>query len=459
MAAFGTMLVIAGVIAAVAPISSAENKESVLHTFTYHADGGFPFAGLTFDAKGNLYGVSYLAGDGNEGVCCGVVFQLTPNKTGWKFKVIYTFTGGVTDGEAPSGSVVFDSSGNLYGTTQQGDSITGCGGVYELSPTQKGEWKETILYAFNPVPILGGVDGDGCIPSSFLVFDPAGNLYGTTQQGGGISNGQENCDNWGCGSAFKLSPQPDGNWTESVIHSFGGSGDGLNPYGGLVLDSTGNLWGTTTYGGSGEGTVFELTPWEGGAWNENVAFDFTGNSTGYVPYAGLIIDSADNLYGTTYFGGSNGAGVVFKMTPRAGGQLTESLIHQFAGCTATECPDGFSPFGGLVFDAVGNLYGTTELGGGASVSCNQGVSGNFRVGCGVVFKLTPSPKGTWEYSIVYRFPGSADGGYPTDDHLAVDLNGNIFGTTLVEGDVNNNSICPLGVNLTPGCGVVFEVTP
>ena len=114
VAAFGTMLVIAGVIAAVAPISSAENKESVLHTFTYHADGGFPFAGLTFDAKGNLYGVSYLAGDGNEGVCCGVVFQLTPNKTGWKFKVIYTFTGGVTDGEAPSGSVVFDSSGNLY---------------------------------------------------------------------------------------------------------------------------------------------------------------------------------------------------------------------------------------------------------------------------------------------------------------------------------------------------------
>jgi uncharacterized repeat protein (TIGR03803 family) len=187
-----------------------------------------------------------------------------------------------------------------------------------------------------------------------------------------------------------------------------------------------------------------------------VAFNFTGDN-GWYPIAGLAIDAADNLYGTTYSGGTNGAGVVFKMTPQAGGQLTESLLHEFAGCTATECPDGLAPFGGLVFDAVGNLYGTTTLGGAASTVCDQGST--FKVGCGVVFKLTPDPNGAWEYSIVYRFPGDANGGYPTDDHVAVDLSGNIFGTTFVEGDVNNNSICPQEVFGLGGCGVVFELTP
>jgi uncharacterized repeat protein (TIGR03803 family) len=260
LAVFGTMLVVAGVIATVAPISSAESKESVLHTFTFHGDGGFPFAGLTFDAKGNLYGVSDFGGDLNEGICCGLVFQLTPdNSGGWTFKVIYTFTGPITGGEAPTGSVVFDASGNLYGTTQIGGF---CGTAYELSPTQKGEWKQTILHYFNNVE--RGVTEDGCLPSSPMIFDKAGNLYGTTQQ-----TGANDCmTNSGCGTAFELFPQGDGKWKESVIHHFPqkGTGDGISPYGGLVMDSAGNLWGTTQFGGTaGEGTVFELTPGLGGS--------------------------------------------------------------------------------------------------------------------------------------------------------------------------------------------------
>jgi uncharacterized repeat protein (TIGR03803 family) len=207
-----------------------------------------------------------------------------------------------------------------------------------------------------------------------MILDKAGNLYGTTQQ-----TGLGDCmTSAGCGTAFKLSPQANGKWKESVIHRFPeASGDGLNPYGGLALDSAGNLWGTTEAGGSaGEGIIFELTPGTGEEWNEKVAFNFTGEN-GDLPVAGMVIDAANNLYGTTYFGGSNGAGVVFRMTPRAGGQLSETVIHEFAACNQTECPDGFAPFGGLVFDAAGNLYGTTVLGGRASAVCNQGLSGDL----------------------------------------------------------------------------------
>jgi uncharacterized repeat protein (TIGR03803 family) len=445
----GIALLLFGLISALAPIASAQSKESVLHAFTYHADGGFPFAGLTFDTKGNLYGVSDYGGDLNLGICCGVVFQLTPvDSGGWTFKVIYTFTGPITGGEAPTGSVVVDASGNLYGTTQIGGF---CGTAYELSSTEAGEWKQTTLHYFNDVE--RGETEDGCLPSSSMIFDRAGNLYGTTQQ-----TGATDCmTNAGCGTVFELSPQADGKWKEVVLHHFPAfSGDGISPYGALVMDSTGNLWGTTQFGGSaGEGTIFELTPGTGGAWNEKLAFSFSG-ANGDLPYAGLILDAAGNFYGTTYSGGRNGTGTVYRMTPHADGQLNEKVIHNFALCNQNQCPDGFAPFGGLVFDAQGNLYGTTTLGGGASTVCDQGST--IKVGCGVVFKLTPGTEDTWTYSIVYRFPGDANGGYPTDDHLAVDLTGNIYGTTLVEGDVNS-PLCPQEVLGLGGCGVVFEVSP
>jgi len=453
LVAIGKSLGIAGLSAILAVAGLAQSTETVLHTFTWGSDGGFPFAGLSFDAKGNLYGVTDQGGI-QKSVCCGGVFQLTPKPGGgWNYRVIHRFTAPITQGEAPSGSVVFDAAGNLYGTTQDGGY---CGNVYKLSPTTKGEWKETVIHEFNDYK--KGVLNDGCIPSSYLIFDQAGNLYGTTQQ-----TGFGDCmTSAGCGTVFELSPAKNGLWTESIIHRFPQqTGDGSNPYGGLVLDSAGNLWGTTLEGGiAGGGTVFGLTPATGGTWNETVAFNFTGNGTGYTPYAGLVIDSVGNLYGTTYNGGSNGYGTVFEMTPQAGGQLSETLIHEFTTCTQSECPDGIEPFGGLVFDGAGNLYGTTMFGGGAGGQYCNGDS-DFREGCGTVFRLTPGQNRTWDYSVVFSFPGLADGSdgaILTDDHLAVDANGNIFGTTFSGGDTGQNSICPPALPGMVGCGVVFEIT-
>jgi uncharacterized repeat protein (TIGR03803 family) len=449
----GRILAVASLSTILAAGAWAEGTESVLYPFTFHTDGGMPYAGLTFDAKGNLYGTTYFAGFIPGSICCGVVFQLTPNGgEGWTYKVIHTFTGPVTDGEAPSASVIFDAAGNLYGTTQEGGF---CGVAYELSPTPDGEWNETILHLFNNLE--NGVIDDGCIPSSWLVFDKAGNLYGTTQQ-----TGAGDCmTSAGCGTVFELSPLPDGKWTEHIIHRFPreGTGDGISPYGGLVFDSAGNLWGTTTVGGAASsGTVFEMTPKAGGGWDEHVAFSFSGDSTGWYPYAGLTIDPAGNLYGTAYYGGLSDGGVVFKMTPQAGGLLSETVIHKFAACNAAECPDGIEPYGGVAFDSAGDLYGTTEYGGAAGTVCDTPPP-VVRYGCGVVYKLAPGLNGAWDYSLVYHFPGGPEGAFLQDDRLTVDNSGNIFGTTFVEGDVNNDEICPQAVLGLGGCGVVFEITP
>lgn len=435
------------------PVSLSQTTETVLHTFTYRADGGFPFAGLTPDAQGNLYGVSEYGGDPNEGVCCGVVFQLTPGDGNWTFHVLHTFVGGDFDGESPTGSVVFDKVGNLYGTAQTA-GLGFCGVVYELSPSKSGEWTETILHSFNNYRI--GEINDGCLPSSFLIFDEQGNLYGTSQQ-----TGYGDCTtNAGCGTVFELSPAQNGKWTEKILHRFPeqGPGDGVNPYGGLVFDSAGNLWGTTLAGGtSNAGTVFELSPQPGGTWKEKIVLNFTV-SNGYLPYSALTIDKSGNLYGTAYSGGKNGAGVIYQLSPQSGGDWTETLLHNFAACTANDCPDGLDPLGGLVLDVSGNLYGTATLGGAASEFCNPSLP-NFLEGCGIVFKLSPKANGTWSYSIIHRFPGEAEGAYLSPDHLAIDSNGNIFGTAVAGGDINANTMCPDALPEVPGCGVVFELTP
>ncbi len=238
------------------PFLLSQSQEQVLHTFTFGNDGAFPFAGITVDSQGSLYGVSSEAGFIPESICCGTVFQLKMGDDGtWTYNVLHTFEGPVSDGEDPTGSVIFDSAGNLYGTTQNGGW---CGVAYKLSPMQSGPWKETIIHYFNNIE--NGVTSDGCVPSSSLVFDKAGNLYGTTQQTG-LSDCQTNS---GCGTVFELSPTDSGTWTEKIIHRFaipGNEGDGAEPYGGLIPDSAGDLWGTTLAGGSaGLGTVFELTP-------------------------------------------------------------------------------------------------------------------------------------------------------------------------------------------------------
>ncbi|HEX4079383.1 MAG TPA: choice-of-anchor tandem repeat GloVer-containing protein [Rhizomicrobium sp.] len=438
--------------------SLARDSETVLHAFEYDSDGGFPFAGPTMDSKGNLYGVADFGG-AFDGVCCGTVYELMPTqKGGWKYSVIYTFKGNIL-GEAPVGGLILDEAGNLYGTAQIGGRVLGCGIVYELSPNAKGEWKKTDLHAFTHPD---APHYDGCTPSSYLVFDQTGNLYGTTQLGGGNEYDGQECGetNWGCGTVFKLAPQENGKWKETLIHRFPErSGDGQEPYAGLVFDHSGNLWGTTIDGTdySTFGTAFELTPDANGKWKESAVFDFTGNSTGYGPYAGLVADAENNIYGATYYGG-NGAGLIFKLTPGKGGRITENVIHAFETCNETECPDGIGPFGGLTMDSNGHLYGTATQGGAQGTFCNP-PGEDIEVGCGVVFELAPAGNNNWNYSILYAFPGGTQGSYLLDDRLSVAAGGNIFGTAFVGGDVGQNSVCPEEVILEPGCGVVFQLTP
>ena len=434
------------------PNSWAANRERVLHTFNL-ATAGDPVSGLATDANGNLYGTTRLGGPGSCSEGCGVVFKLTKNsKGGVTYSVIHTFAGAFSDGGNPFGAPIVDSAGNVYGTTPNGGHA-GCGVVYRLSPTTGGEYKETILHSFNK---FNKRNDDGCNPESYLVSDAAGNLYGTTNTGGGGGVNGTFCDN-GCGSVFRLAPNGDGTYAESVIHSFPGTKgntDGRNPVGGMVFDSAGNLWGSTQGGGSvGDGTVFELTANSDGTYTESTLYSFTGASTGFFPNTDLVIDKAGNLYGTAVNGGK-GHGVVFKVTPKPGGGVKESIIHAFALCNDTVCPDGIFPFNGLTIDANGTLYGTVDLGGGASNQCSTGTPA---LGCGIVYKLTPNAQGKFTETILYRFQGFADGATPGDDRLVIDADGNIFGSTAEGG---NSTACPSDGFGTPGgCGVVFEVTP
>jgi uncharacterized repeat protein (TIGR03803 family) len=432
------------------PKSWAATRERVLHTFNIATAGG-PVSGLAMDANGNLYGTTRLGGLGSCTEGCGVVFKLTRNsKGGVTYSVIHSFVGFASDGGNPFGAPIVDTAGNVYGTTTDGGKA-GCGVVYRLSPTATGKYQETILHSFNR---FAKPNDDGCNPESYLVSDAAGNLYGTTNKGGGGGENGTFCSN-GCGSVFKLAPNGDGTYTENVIHSFPGTKgntDGQNPVGGLVFDSAGNLWGSTQAGGNGNGTVFELTPNSDGTYTESTLFMFTGASTGFDPNTDLVIDKAGNLYGTAVNGGL-GHGVVFKVTPQPGGGVKESIIHAFVLCNTTVCPDGIFPFNGLTIDGNGTLYGTVDLGGGASNQCSTGTPA---LGCGIVYKLTPNAQGKFTETILYRFQGFADGATPEDDRLVIDASGSIFGTTAEGG---NSTACPADGFGTPGgCGVVFEVT-
>jgi uncharacterized repeat protein (TIGR03803 family) len=429
------------------------DQETVLHTFVNGSDGSAPSGGLTFDTKGNLYGTSSAGGVGE--FADGTVFEMTPAAGGgFTFQTIHQFSQATGDGSNPSSALVFDAAGNLYGTTPNGGGTSDCGIVYELSPptTTGGKWKETILHKLDP-------DGntDGCNPSGSVIFDQAGNLYGATYKGGGgVSN--FSCNN-GCGTVFELTPA-NGKWTEKILHRFTGEGtDGQNPSSSPVFDQAGNLWGATYVGGDGDsstcgdpdggvgvcGTVYELLPNANGTWSESTLYSFSDASTGFNPSTDLVVDQAGNLYGTTVNGGSALDGTVFKITPKGRGKVTETLIHQFAGEA-----DGSFPFDGLTIDAAGNIYGTVDVGGGTAFTCTKDSGG----GCGIVYKLTPTSNGTWNETILYSFLGSSDGAIPFNDHVAIDANGNVFGSASAGGDFNTGTCAG---NLPGGCGVIFEV--
>jgi uncharacterized repeat protein (TIGR03803 family) len=404
----------------------AASKEKVLYTLTV-AEGINPAASLVFDANGALYGTATGGGQGT----CGTVFAVSPTGNGgWTESTLHSFACGPSDGKAPHSALVFDQVGNLYGTTANGGSRD-CGIVFELTPLSGGGWTESVLHDFG-----GGGNGqtDGCNPYSNLVFDAAGNLYGTTSTGGGgITEGS--C-NHGCGAVFKLSAAKGGGWTESVIHSFRGrNNDGENPFAGLVMDKAGNLYGTTFSGGTVfGGAVFRLTL-NHGNWKETVLYNFQGGDDGANPYAGLVFDLAGALYGTTVNGGRSQVGTVFKLAPASGGKWKESVLHSFGFGK-----DGFYPFGGVILDAAGNPYGTTEFGG----ALKQG-----QKGAGTVFKLVPKSGGGWKEKILFNFSSRERANQMQRNPfggLVSDANGNFFGTAQpLEGIL-------LG-------GVVFEVTP
>jgi uncharacterized repeat protein (TIGR03803 family) len=334
-------------------------------------------------------------------------------------KVIYSTGRAVADG-APS-LWAADESGNLYGITYP----TGHGTVFELSPAGNG-WTEKTLHTFLGTP-------DGLEPNG-LVRDSAGNLYGTTFYGG--THTATGCYAH-CGTAFELSPNSDGSWTETILYNFTGGQDGGNPWGGLVFDKSGNLYGVTPFSGLNKGTVFRLSP-SNGSWSYTRLYSFGegGTQDGKYPYSNVTVDSDGNLYGTTAGGGTSHAGTVYELTPSASGDWTETILHQFGSVKN----DGYYPEGGLIFDAQGNLYGVTGYGGG---QCKE----ESALGCGTVFELKPTQSG-WQETILYRFRGYPDGATPNYT-LVFDDGGNLYGASSGGGPAS----C-----LGP-CGTVFKLTP
>lgn len=372
--------------------------EHVLYTFAAGSDGANPAAGLIRDASGNLYGTTFGGGPLGD----GTVFKLAPNGSGgYEESILYGFAGS-TDGSSPLDALVMDGSGNLYGTTR-GASNGYWSTVFELSPPNgTGGYTESVLHLFS-----GAADGNN--PQAGLLRDGSGDLYGTTPIGG----------NLGGGTVFELVPNGAGGYTESIAHSFDTSAGGVDPQGALIEDSSGNLYGTATGGGSnGDGVVFELAPNGSGGYTETILYNFTGGASGAHPGGALIRDSSGDLYGTAGGGTStrcvNGCGVVFKLAPDGSGGYTESILHDFAGGA-----DGAGANGGLLMDGAGNLYGTTSSGGNGSSASG---------GNGTVYKLAPDGTGGYTETILYGFLGSTDGTVPNGG-LIMDSAGNLYGTT------------------------------
>ena len=372
---------------AVFPRPGVSQTFTVLHAFVAGPDGAAPYGGLVRDRAGNFYGTTSTGGTfGN-----GTIYKITPSG---QEKILHRFI--KAEGGSPMDSLTIDSAGNLYGTTEAAGF--GAGTVFEFS--RGGKLK--LLYRFGE---QGGGFFDGGNPYAGVLLDSAGNLYGTTPYGGSASHG---------GTIYKL----DSSGNETILHNFGQQPDGVYPFGGLVVDSDGNFYGTTNIGGEfggGYGTVYKLDA----SGNEAVLYSFNGND-GHFPSSSLVRDTAGNLYGTTSQGGTYDGGIVFKIDPT--GTLT--TLYNFGGVY----PDGFNPVAGLTPDSTGNFYGTTFFG---------GLYAN-----GAVYKLDPSG----QLTVLHSFSGGSDGSNPNAG-LIRDAQGNLYGTTATGGD----SIC--------GCGVVFEITP
>jgi uncharacterized repeat protein (TIGR03803 family) len=402
--------------------ASPAATESILHSFNLTGRGYQPSGGLIADSAGNLYGTTAWG----AAYDLGAVYELMRNSHGrWTEKVLYSFKLG-GDIYSPNGTLTFDAAGNLYGAASQGGT-SGLGGIFELTPTSSHSWIETTLHNFT--------GNDGSNPNGGLVFDPSGNLYGTTYSGGG--KGTALCINFGCGVVFRLSPGSNHHWSESVLYAFDGQSDGSNPLGNLALDTAGNLYGATNSGGNtssppGYGLVFELTQFSG-TWMESVLYTFSGGTDGAYPNGGVLLSRSGNLYGAALGGGSstgcqgNPCGVIFELVPGSSGTWAESVLYSFQGGSVG---DGQAPNGPLSCDRTGNLYGTTLFGGVAATAA------------GTVFKLTSSSGGQWTETQLWTFTGGTDGGIP-ESGVTIRAEGQVYTTATKGGSFQNGTVIEL----------------
>lgn len=291
-----------GTVFKLTPTSGGSWVLSTLYSFTSVTSGVYPFGGVSFDGGGHLYGTTEYGGAYNN----GMVFNLGPVSVfNWYEIIAHAFAGG-RDGAVPYSSLIFNVNGNAYGTTHDGGA-KGVGTVFKLAPNKMSfGWTETVLHSFAGISGCGSKSPDGAGPVAPLALDSTGNLYGTTECGGA----------GGYGTVFELTHNPDDSWTESVIYAFQGGNDGEGPTASVTFDQAGNLYGTTGYGGPhGYGTVYKLT-FSNGQWTESIlhAFSYSG---GALPYAGVILDNSGNLYGTAVSGGPYGpdGGVTYELTP------------------------------------------------------------------------------------------------------------------------------------------------
>jgi uncharacterized repeat protein (TIGR03803 family) len=386
------------------PVALARSKYKVLHAFGVGKDGAGLWGSLTLGARGNVYGTTVGGGANND----GTVFKLVRHSGGrWTEAILYSFCSlsHCTDGALPSGKVIFDAAGSLYGMTNST--------VFEMTRLSRG-WSLSVIDDY----------GSQVGSDAGVVLDQAGDLYGNMGPG-----------DYSEGAVTEL-VHGSGGWTQNYLYSFchqASCPDGSGPVSGVIFDGTGNLYGTTEYGGTGQlgglggGTAYQLKPKPDGTWKHVVLHSFPAfRGDGFRLLAGMVLDKSGNLYGATIQGGSIDCGVVFKLTPGAKG-WKESMLHDFkqpkSGCGPST----------VTFDPAGNLYGTA---GGGTGQCEGG--------CGVVFKLTPGSGGKWQYSVLHDFTGN-DGAYP-DAGVILDQKGNLYGTTELGG--GGSSI-----------GVVFEITP
>jgi uncharacterized repeat protein (TIGR03803 family) len=393
---------------------------TVLHDFQKGSDGAVPYAGVTVDTEGRLYGTTTTDVTGN-----GAAYRMSRQGSGWVFMPLLHF-GGI-NGQMPESRIVFGPGGILYGTTQQGGNLAGV--AYSLGPPANFcgsflcSWDETVLYVFNVADEFELDHGD-------LIFDPAGNIYGTAEDDGAFCGDPGGGGGGADGNVWELSKSGQ-SWTWKNLYTFTGSYDGAQPQSGVIRDVAGNLYGTTLTCGDPQcdhfGTVFELTSRAGLCWAEQSLHIF-GGTDGKYPEAGLTVDANGNMYGATVEGGSNQGGTIFEMSPGSGGWTFQVLYNLTGGGNSV------GPSRNLALDAAGNLYGTTY---------SEGAFGR-----GSVFKLSPG-SGGWTYTSLHDFTGGNDGGYPLSN-VSMDASGNLYGTTSSGGT---------GTECSGGCGVVWQITP